>query len=87
MSKNLLKSNYKVYLYDNIAKPEDVKISDKKGVNFCKKLSGGYLNKMDAVIIMNNHEKNEEVISKYLKKKKNNSLFFDSFFFNLTQKF
>lgn len=80
LSKNLIKSNYNVYLYDNIAKPEDVKISDKKGLIFCKKLSGSYLNKMDSVIIMNNHEKNEEVISKYLKKRKNVSLFFDSFF-------
>ena len=43
LSKNLLKSNYKVYLYDNNAKPEYVKISEKKCENFRKKFSGGYL--------------------------------------------
>ena len=79
LSKNLLSNNYQVYLYDNIAKIEDVNSHDKKGLKFINKISQDYINKMDAIVIMNNHEKNEEIISRYLKKQKKNKLFFDSY--------
>ena len=67
-----------VYLYDNIAKIEDVNSHDKKGLKFINKISQDYINKMDAIVIMNNHEKNE-IISRYLKKQRKNKLFFDSY--------
>ena len=79
LSKNLLSNNYQVYLYDNIAKLEDVGSFDKKGLKFINKITQDYINNMDAIIVMNNHEKNEEIISRYLKKQKKNKLFFDSY--------
>lgn len=79
LSRNLLLNNYKVYLYDNIAKLEDVNSNDKKELNFINKITQEYINNMDAIVIMNNHEKNEEIISRYLKKQTKNKLFFDSF--------
>lgn len=79
LSRNLLSNNYQVYLFDNIAKLEDVSSNDKKGLKFINKITQKYINNMDAIVIMNNHEKNEEIISRYLKKQKKNKLFFDSY--------
>ena len=79
LSNNLLSNGYQVFLYDNIAKSEDVSLSDKKGLKFIDRINQDYINKMDAIIIMNNHEKNEEIISRHLKKQKKSKLFFDSY--------
>ena len=79
LSNNLLSNGYQVFLYDNIAKSEDVSLSDKKGLKFINRINQDYINKMDAIIIMNNHEKNEEIISRNLKKQKKSKLFFDSY--------